>query len=183
MGSFQKMQQCLLQMHGTAWNTPAGKMCTAFRPYVDGVFSKNATMSPTDAWNRLKYTCSWEYVLRFADMQRGGTENNMPSQKCNKVSRMRLDDCWNSHFPAITSLLRVIQGLQKLKKKQPTKNLTYFLQPISGESRMDGALGGRLRHFCAVQLMFESNHAFCMLSNQAISVSTILAFLYWEWMH
>ena len=57
-------------------------------------------------------------------------------------------------------------------------NLTYFLQPISGESRMNSALGGRLRHFCAVQLMFESNHTFYMLSNQAMSESTILA--YWH---
>ena len=135
--------------------------------------------SPTDAWNRLKYTCSWEYVLRFADMQRGGT--HIPQglvKNCNIVPRMRQDDCSNSHFQAILNLLNVVRPSTFEKETTYKNNLTYFLQPISEESRMDSALGGRLRHFCAVQLMFESNHAFCMLSNQAISVSTILAFLY-----
>ena len=150
--------------------------------------------SPTDAWNRLKYTCSWEYVLCFADMQRGGT--HIPRglvKNCNIVPRMRQDDCSNSHFQAIFNLLNVVRPSMFEKETTYKNNLTYFLQPISGESRMNSALGGRLRHFCAVQLMFESNHTFCMLScyllyasnhtfcmlsNQAMSESTILA--YWH---
>ena len=99
-------------------------------------------------------------------------------KKYNIVPRMRLDDCSNSHFQAIFNLLNVARPSTFEKETTYKNNLTYFLQPISGESRMDSALGGRLPHFCAVQLIFESNHTFCMLSNKAITISTILAFLY-----